>query len=82
MSARLQKFDLTWGVPNWEIPPRKNISDSDTYTKLRPSNAKSLSHARQCMAVLGNLAHSQIFVWGPINFRFGYMTRTDPKGHP
>ena len=79
--ADSENLNLIRGIPNWGIPSRK----FNSWHLRNLHNAKSLSsHARQCMAIghFRELWTLPKFLFGDQKFRFGQMTRTDPKGHP
>jgi len=72
-------LEHTKGNPNCGISPQKNTSG--TYETYARRKAYLAMHGN-AWQISENSDSSQIFIWVPIHFRFGYMTRTDPKGHP
>jgi len=73
-----ENLEHSRGNRNWEIPPQKNTTDThETYAMQKAYLAMNCS----ARLISASSDPSQIFVWGPINFLFGHMTRTDPKGH-
>jgi len=78
----LNNLDYTWGISNWKSHHGKIALTLATVVQCKKPIYQCITHARQCMAISATLLPSQIFVLGPIYFRFGHLTRTDPKGNP
>jgi len=55
-----ENLDLTWGIPNWEIPPQKKLPLTPTKLMQCKKPIHSMHGRLQCMAISGTSAPSQI----------------------